>query len=224
MTTIEQRAQAKSTVADALVRACRKSARCEDRRVLAQVTRPTWIEAACRATETILIDHAHCEKKAASTAVGFLFRYPEREALAQAMSKVAREELVHFERVLGELRRRGVHLKRMPPSLYGAELYKCVRSWQPAKLVDELLVSALIEARSCERFSLLADALADDDPELAALYRELGPSETRHAALYLELAEQVAPREEVRARLRTLAAREAAIVAAPGVAVRLHAG
>jgi tRNA-(ms[2]io[6]A)-hydroxylase len=191
---------------------------------LAQATRPTWIEAARRATETILIDHAHCEKKAASTAVGFLFRYPEREVLAQAMAKVAREELVHFERVLAELKRRGLHLKRMAPSPYGAELYRCVRSWQPAKLVDELLVSALIEARSCERFALLAEALSDEDPHLAELYRELGPSETRHAALYLELADQVAPREEVRARLSTLAAREAAIVASPNATVRLHAG
>jgi tRNA-(ms[2]io[6]A)-hydroxylase len=191
---------------------------------LVQATQPAWIEAARRATATILLDHAHCEKRAASTAVGFLFRYPERAALAQALAKVAREELIHFERVLGELTRRGLHLKRLAPSPYGAELYRCVRSWQPAKLVDELLVSALIEARSCERFALLADALADEDPQLAALYRELGPSETRHAALYLELAEQVAPREEVLARLHTLAAREAAIVAAPGTVVRLHAG
>lgn len=191
---------------------------------LAQATQPAWIEAARRATATILLDHAHCEKRAASTAVGFLFRYPERAALAQALAKVAREELIHFERVLSELTRRGLHLKRLAPSSYGAELYRYVRSWQPAKLVDELLVSALIEARSCERFALLADALADEDPQLAALYRELGPSETRHAALYLELAEQVAPREDVLARLSTLAAREAAIVAAPGAAVRLHAG
>ena len=191
---------------------------------LAQTTTHSWIDGARRALPTILLDHAHCEKKAASTAVGFLFRYPERPDLAAAMSRVAREELVHFERVLGELRRRGEVLRRLQPSSYGAELYKCVRSWQPAKLVDELLVSALIEARSCERFALLADALRDVDPSLAAFYEELRPSEERHAALYVELACAAAPEAEVLARLHTLAAREAAIVSAPGAAIRLHAG
>jgi len=192
--------------------------------VLAQPTSPDWTAAARRQTATILLDHAHCEKKAASTAVGFLFRYPERAALVQAMAKVAREELVHFERVVAEMRSRGLSLKRLPPSPYGAELYKVVRSWQPAKLVDELLVSALIEARSCERFALLAASLEEEDPRLAALYRELGPSEQRHTELYVELAAEYAPRAEVEARLQTLAAREAGIVAAPSTAVRLHAG
>jgi tRNA 2-(methylsulfanyl)-N6-isopentenyladenosine37 hydroxylase len=198
----------------------------EDRGVLSlhQPTAASWVEAARGATATILIDHAHCEKKAASTAVGFLFRYPERAGLVAAMSRVAREELLHFERVVAEIQRRGGALKRMPPSAYGSELYKCVRSWQPAKLVDELLVSALIEARSCERFGLLAAALADDDPALAALYRELSPSEERHAALYVELACEVAPQAEVEARLATLAAREANIVVARGAPIRLHAG
>ncbi len=192
--------------------------------LLAQPTAPSWTEAARRATATILLDHAHCEKKAASTAVGFLFRYPDRAALVQAMCKVAREELLHFERVVVEMKRRGLALKRLPPSPYGGELYKLVRSWQPAKLIDELLVSALIEARSSERFALLADALTDEDPQLAALYRELGPSEERHTRLYVDLAAEFAPRAEVEARLATLAAREAAIVAAPSPAVRLHAG
>jgi tRNA-(ms[2]io[6]A)-hydroxylase len=189
---------------------------------LHQATAPSWVEAARKATDTILLDHAHCEKKAASTALGFIFRYPDRHRIVAAMSKVAREELLHFERVVGELLRRGREFRRLAPSPYGAELYKCVRSWQPAKLVDELLVSALIEARSCERFGLLAETV--DDPDLAALYHELGPSEARHTALYLELACTAAPRAEVESRLQTLLAREAAIVSAPGVALRLHAG
>jgi tRNA-(ms[2]io[6]A)-hydroxylase len=187
-----------------------------------QATAPSWVEAARRATATILLDHAHCEKKAASTALGFLFRYPERQRIVAAMSRIAREELVHFERVVAELAARGLGLKRLTPSAYGAELYKCVRSWQPAKLVDELLVSALIEARSCERFELLARSV--DDRGLADLYQELGPTESRHASLYVELACTAAPRREVEARLETLLGREAAIIAAPTGALRLHAG
>jgi tRNA-(ms[2]io[6]A)-hydroxylase len=192
--------------------------------VLAQATAPSWTEAARRVPSQILLDHAHCEKKAASTAVGFIFRYPDRAPIVDAMSKVAREELLHFERVCSELKRRGETLRRLAPSPYGGELYKMVRSWQPAKLIDELLVSALIEARSCERFALLADALENEEPGLAALYRELGPSEARHTSLYLDLAATCAPRAEVEARLATLAAREAAIVASPAATVRLHAG
>jgi len=187
-----------------------------------QATAASWVEAARRATATILLDHAHCEKKAASTALGFLFRYPERSRIVSAMSRIAREELLHFERVVAELDARGIELKKLTPSHYGAELYKCVRSWQPAKVVDELLVSALIEARSCERFALLAESV--DDAGLQALYRELGPSEQRHAALYVELACTAAPRRDVEARLETLLPREAAIVSAPGAALRLHAG
>jgi tRNA-(ms[2]io[6]A)-hydroxylase len=189
---------------------------------LHQATAPSWVEAARRATATILLDHAHCEKKAASTALGFIFRYPERARIVAAMSRIAREELLHFERVVAELAARGQEFRRLAPSPYGAELYRCVRSWQPAKLVDELLVSALIEARSCERFRLLAEAV--DDERLKELYRELGPSEQRHTVLYVELACSAAPPAEVEARLQTLAAREAAIVAAPAAALRLHAG
>jgi tRNA-(ms[2]io[6]A)-hydroxylase len=187
-------------------------------------THPSWLPAARAALDTILLDHAHCEKKAASTAVGFLFKYPEAPRLCDTMSRVAREELVHFERVLGELARRGIPFRKLVPSGYGAGLYRFVRSWQPAKQVDELLVSALIEARSCERFALLADALDHDDPALASLYRELGPAEARHTELYLELACEVMPRAEVMARYAELAEREAQVVHAPGVPVRLHAG
>ena len=189
---------------------------------LAQSTSPSWVAAASQQTEVILIDHANCEKKAASTAVGFLFRYPERAHLLSALSRVAREELVHFERVLAELGRRGIAFRRLTASAYGAQLYRSVRSWQPAKLVDELLISALIEARSCERFGLLAEAV--DDAALQQLYRELGPAEERHTELYVELACEVVPEREVGARLRTLAEREAEIIAAPGAPVRLHAG
>lgn len=195
---------------------------------LQQATAASWVAAAVDATDTILLDHAHCEKKAASTALGFVFRYPERARLVGAMSRIAREELLHFERLLGVLSRRGIAFRRLQPSPYGAELYRCVRGeasdrdGDPARLVDELLVSALIEARSCERFALLAGAL--DDADLAGLYEELGPSEERHASLYVDLACGMAPEAKVRQRLAELAAREAAIVSAPGAELRLHAG
>ena len=190
--------------------------------VLACATSPSWVAAAVAAPETILLDHAHCEKKAASTAVGFLFRHPEQPKLCTAMSRLAREELVHFERVLGELGRRGIVFRKQRPSAYGAELYRLLRSGPVERLVDELLVSSLIEARSRERFALLAAGLPDRG--LRALYDELGPSEERHAAVYVELAEGVAPAAEVRARLVELAAQEADIIARPAAEVRLHAG
>lgn len=183
---------------------------------------PEWVAAACAAPDEILLDHAHCEKKAASTAIGFVFRHPERARLVVAMSRLAREELLHFERVLAVLRARDIPFRRFPPSPYGEELYKRVRAEQPGKLVDQLLVCALIEARSCERFSLLARAMPDR--ALASLYEELGPSEERHASLYVELACEEAPEAEVLARLAELATEEAKIISAPGAALRLHAG
>jgi tRNA-(ms[2]io[6]A)-hydroxylase len=190
--------------------------------VLARATSPAWLAAAVAAPQTILLDHAHCEKKAASTAVGFLFRHPEHPRLCTAMSRLAREELLHFERVLGELGRRGMAFRKQRPSAYGAELHRLLRGGPRERLVDELLVSSLIEARSRERFALLAAGLPDRG--LAALYDELGPSEERHAAVYVELAEGVAPAVEVRARLVELAVQEADIIARPAPEVRLHAG
>ena len=202
---------------------------------LASATDPAWIERALADLDVVLLDHAHCEKKAASTALGFLFRNPEETRLCQAMSRLAREELLHFERVLAELIRRGVPLRHLSPSAYGGELHKLLRAApRPVdrrgnvRLVDELLVCALIEARSHERFLLLGEHLPD--PSLAALYDELGPSEQRHAALYVDLACMYATEAEVLTRLDELAEREAEIVAAPlppGVpepGVRLHAG
>src|SRR5438876_12347460 len=110
---------------------------------LAQATAPSWIEAACRASDVIVLDHAHCEKKAASTALGFVFRHPEEPAVVAAMTRIAREELLHFERVLAVMKARGQPLRRLRPSPYGAALHQLVRG-SPGKLVDELLVAALI--------------------------------------------------------------------------------
>jgi tRNA-(ms[2]io[6]A)-hydroxylase len=187
---------------------------------LATDTDAAWTRRALAGIDEVLLDHAHAEKKAASGALTLIFRYPDRTELLAPLSALAREELEHFERVLEQLARRGVDYGRQRPSPYAGQLQGAVRSFEPARLLDTLLVSALIEARSCERFGLLAEAV--DDPELAALYRGLLASEARHHALYVELAERVQGRPEVRERLAELAEHEAQVVAEAPPWPRLH--
>jgi tRNA-(ms[2]io[6]A)-hydroxylase len=176
------------------------------------------VRAACADLPTLLLDHAHCEKKAASTAVRFLFKYAEWPRLVQAMSKLAREELLHFERVLAELKARGLELRALQSSGYAAQLFKAAR---PGSSVDEMLVCALIEARSHERFERLAEAVPD--ARLRRFYADLGEAEARHGALYVELAEDAA-RGTVDDRLAELTAREAEIVARANQPLRMHSG
>lgn len=187
---------------------------------LATETDAAWTRRALAGIDEVLLDHAHAEKKAASGALTLIFRYPDQPELLQPLSALAREELEHFEGVLAHLERRGVAYGRQRPSPYAGRLQEVVRSFEPARLVDTLLVSALIEARSCERFGLLAETL--DDPKLAALYRGLLASEARHHALYVELAERVEERPRVRARLAELAEHEAQVVAEAPPWPRLH--
>jgi len=182
-----------------------------------------WLRAACADLPTLLLDHAHCEKKAAHTAVRFLFKYPEWPNLVAAMSKLAREELVHFDQVVRELKLRGLSLKPLISANYAAELFAAARRFGDA---GELLACALIEARSHERFVRLSQAVPDE--RLRDFYRELAAAEERHGSIYVELAEE---REGGRARGRPLAgqlaelsAREAEIVARPGQPLRMHAG
>ena len=187
---------------------------------LAAPSSPAWLARALAHVDEVLIDHAHCEKKAASTAVSLLFRYPERHALLSVLSALAREELSHVEAVLALLAKRGVAYGRRTPSPYATELLAAVRSDEPGRLVDTLLCLALIEARSCERMKLLAETV--DDPELAAFYRGLLASEARHHRTYVDLAATVAPDAEVRARLAILAEHEAAVLTAAPPIPRMH--
>jgi tRNA-(ms[2]io[6]A)-hydroxylase len=181
-----------------------------------------WVQAACADIDTLLVDHAHCEKRAASTAVRYLFRYPDWPALVGAMSRLAREELVHFERVLKECEVRGVAFRGLPSANYAAALFALVRSDDArARKVDEMLSCALIEARSHERFERLQAAVGD--ARLARFYGELAEAEARHGELYVELAVEAAG-GDVTARLRELAAAEAEIVARPGQPLRMHSG
>jgi tRNA-(ms[2]io[6]A)-hydroxylase len=185
---------------------------------LAEATPADWGVRAARAIDAILLDHAHCEKKAAGAALQLVFRYPSQTRVVAAAAALAREELAHFERVLGALAERGLSFRPQRPSPYGARLHALIRRAEPQRLLDLLLVSALIEARSCERFGRLAEAL--DDPALAGLYRELLASEARHHGVYLELATGVS--SEAPARLRALAAAEAEILREPAGFPRLH--
>jgi tRNA-(ms[2]io[6]A)-hydroxylase len=187
---------------------------------LASESDPSWLQSALTHLDDILLDHAHCERKAAGAAVNMLFRYPEHGFLQQPISALAREELQHYERVLEELAARDVPFGRQRPSPYGGRLHSLIRAREPEHLLDLLLVRAIIEARSCERFQLLADAILE--PRLAELYRGLLASEARHHGMYLELAGQVCPQAVVRERLRELADAEAEILTEPCRLVRLH--
>jgi len=187
---------------------------------LASTTDPRWLERALAGVDEILLDHAHCEKKAASTATSLLFRYPEHRSLLAPLAELAREELAHFTLVLGHLEARGGRLARQVPSPYAGELMRALRPDEPQRAVDTLLCLSLIEARSCERMKLLADAL-DDEP-LRRLYASLLASEARHHQCYVDLATSLAPSAEVRARLRELARHEAEVIARAPAMARLH--
>ena len=180
------------------------------------------MEIALENVAVLLVDHAHLEKKAAGTAVTLLFRYPDRAELQAPLAELAREELAHFNAVLGVLERRGIPLRRMRASSYAGRLHREVRAGEPERLLDTLLVAALIEARSCERMQCFAAGLAARDSELAAFYETLLSSEARHHGVYVQLAERVAGRSRARSRLRELAAREAALMAELGHAPVLH--
>jgi len=187
---------------------------------LAAPTDPAWIRRVRDDLDELLLDHAHCEKKAAGMAVRLIFQYPEHDFLLLPLSALARDELAHFERLLALLSARGIRFRRQRPSPYAGRLKQHVRAAEPARLADTLLCCALIEARSCERMQLLSETL--EDPELAALYRDLLASEARHHRVYLDLADRLAPASEVRARLAELARAEAGILAEPSTLCRMH--
>lgn len=189
---------------------------------LASETDPAWLPRACDALDEVLLDHAHCEKKAAGAALKLLFSYPHHRFLQEPLAALAREELEHFAQVLAQLDRRGVRYATLKPSPYGMALHALVRRDEPDRLLDVLLIGALIEARSCERFQILAEGVGD--PALATLYASLLASEARHHGLYHDLAGQLVPRAVRDARLIELARAEAEIVARPCDWVRLHAG
>ncbi len=187
---------------------------------LASSTGRTWLARVEGALPELLLDHAHLERKAAATALHLLGQYPHHRFLQEPLAEVAREELAHFELMLRVLAERHIPFRPQSPSPYMRSLLALRRSREPERLVDRLLCCALVEARSCERFRLLSESLAD--AELAALYRGLLASEARHHGLYLELASRLAPEDALRARLGELARAEAAILREAPPRVRMH--
>lgn len=183
-------------------------------------TAPWWLSEVEQNLADILLDHAHCEKKAAGTAMNLIFAYVEHVELVLALSDIVNEELDHFRQVLDLLERREIRFRRLQPSSYGRQLNDLVAKQEPAKAVDRLLVASLIEARSCERFALLKDRLADR--ELAEFYASLFESEARHHATYVRLAELFAPRDKVASRLEELSAAEAEIIDRGDPLPRMH--
>jgi len=188
--------------------------------VLLAATPRAWVEAALRRWPELLADHANCEKKAASTALALMFAYPEDWPLSVALARLAREELRHFEQVAKAMQALGVAFARQRPGRYAHALRSVLRTAEPGRKLDLLLMSALIEARSAERFALLAPRLP---PPLAALYGELGRSEARHYELYIGFAQAAAPREW-QPRLTALALHEAQLATQPDRTLRFHSG
>ncbi len=186
-------------------------------------TPEAWLDAAGERIPELLLDHANCELKAASTALGFLYRYPERTALSQRMSRLAREELRHFEQVRSIMADMQLPFERLTASRYAGGLRDAVRDDEPHKLLDMLLVGALIEARSCERFARLVPRLPE---KIAKFYAGLLASESRHFEHYLNLAqsETGASRTKIDERLAELKAVEAQLITVPDPQFRFHSG
>jgi tRNA-(ms[2]io[6]A)-hydroxylase len=175
---------------------------------------------AVRRWPELLLDHANCEKKAASTAVALMFAYPEDRALVGALSRLAREELRHFEQVLKVMSALGVPFARQRPGRYAHALRSRLRTADPGRKLDLLLAAALIEARSAERFALLAPQLP---PPLGDFYAQLGSAEARHYELYVGFARAAAP-QQWQHRLVVLAVHEARLASEPDDTLRFHSG
>ncbi len=188
--------------------------------ILCQVTTTAWIEQAVANIDTILLDHSHCERKAAGTAINLMFRYPSNTKLVRQLTAIAREELEHFEQVNQILEQRGVPLAPLNAPPYAKGLMSQVRTQEPHRLLDSLLVSGLIEARSHERLGLLGTHLPDS--KLAAFYRSLMASEARHFGIYWLLADTYFDRALVQARLAELAIVESDLLSVLYHEPRIH--
>lgn len=182
-----------------------------------------WLDEACDRLPEMLLDHANCELKAASTALGFLYRYPDRGALALRMSKLAREELRHFEQVRSIMDDMEIPFERLSASRYAGQLRDAARQTEPHKLLDMLLIGALIEARSCERFARIAPRLPES---LGRFYAGLLASEARHFEHYIAFArsECGVSDAEIETRLADLKSIEAKLISEPDPDFRFHSG
>nr|WP_218644057.1 tRNA isopentenyl-2-thiomethyl-A-37 hydroxylase MiaE [Pseudomonas gingeri] len=180
-----------------------------------------WVRAALADQETLLIDHKNCEFKAASTALSLIAKYHSHVDLINLMSRLAREELVHHEQVMRLMKRRKIELRQLSAGRYASGLRKVVRSHEPVKLVDTLVVGAFIEARSCERFEALVPHL---DEELGKFYFGLLKSEARHFQGYLKLAYQHGDADDIGRVIEKVRAVEQELIESPDIEFRFHSG
>ena len=192
----------------------------ERKQFLGSETPDAWVNNALNNQNLMLIDHAHCEKKAATTALNLINRYPHDDELLHKMSRLAREELRHFEQVLKFIKKRKLRFSNLTASRYAASLREHVRSHEPAKLADILIIGAFIEARSCERFAKIAPLLDDD---LAEFYLSLLKSESRHYRDYLTLAGKNESKD-LEGRVAFFRAIENDLIIQPDKEFRFHSG
>ena len=183
-------------------------------------TPAAWIARALQEPAILLIDHANCEKKAASTALNLMYRYTGHYDILHKMSRLAREELRHFEQVIAIMKKRGVPYAHVTASRYAASLHTHIRKQDPHKLVDTLIVGGIIEARSCERFAALAPQL---DPQLQKFYGSLLQSESRHFSDYLALARRYAE-GDITERVAFFLGKERELIEGPDPEFRFHSG
>jgi tRNA 2-(methylsulfanyl)-N6-isopentenyladenosine37 hydroxylase len=185
-------------------------------------TPAAWLDAVFADFDAFLVDHAACERKAFSTGVSLISSYPKERALVTAMLEFSREELEHFQRLHGILVARGLDLAPHEPDHYARALGSKVRRDGKEKLCDRLLVSGIIEARSCERLKLMADALETRDPELAPTYADLARAEARHHGLFFRLCRDQVGQAHAAARAAELLDFEAELVKTLPLRARVH--
>ena len=179
-----------------------------------------WLSQVEEHLDEILVDHAHCERKAAGTALNLLFSYVENEALCREMTEIVNEELEHFQQVLDLLKERDIPFRRLKPASYAGQLKDLVRKNEPQRAVDRLLVASLIEARSCERFAVLAPHV---DKPLGDFYISLLRSEARHYQDYLTLAEEIAG-SDISERVAFFRGIESDLISSPDEDFKFHSG
>ena len=184
-------------------------------------TTQAWVDAAITDVPLIIQDHANCEKKAAGTAMNLLFRYEFSYDLQRKLAQLIREEMLHYEQVLGIMNERGQEWRYLSAGRYAKGLLKYKRSHEPAAMVDMLIIGAFIEARSCERFAALAEVINDE--RLAKYYRYLLKSESRHFEDYLALAQSLSD-DSIDERVAFFKEVEADLISSPDTELRFHSG
>ena len=183
-------------------------------------TPQAWLDYALEHQDIMLIDHCNCEKKAANNAISLIFKYTERHGLLMKMSKLAREELRHFEQVLQIMKNKKIEYTALSASRYASKLFSICRKDEPSALIDRLIIGAYIEARSCERFAKIAPLL---DADLKKFYLSLLKSESRHFSDYLALAAEYSD-EDISSRVAEFGKLEAILIQSEAEEFRFHSG